>query len=154
MAEAKTIIKNKFWIVEENGKQIATIQATDSGVIFANSNSREKFINIKMLTKKYNINFVNNKKQSAKPPNQVYDFPSDATPYNPLYDVKHKLPLYTKQHNSKCFYCAGFYLVNIENEWFTEFCPKRIILMRNKFFGPFKSAAEADKFLAEGKLLN
>lgn len=154
MAEAKSIVKNKFWIVEENGSQIATIQATNNGVVFVNANKREKFNNIKMLTKQYNINFLKNKNTTNNPALLVYDYPSDVTPYNKLYDLKSKLPLYTKNNNSKCYYCAGYYLVNVNNNWRVEFCPKRVVLIRQKYIGPFSSSDIANNFIEKVKSSN
>ena len=56
---AKPIVKNKFWIVEEAGEKIATIQACDEGgFVYVHDNEREMFTSIRMLSKKYNINFV------------------------------------------------------------------------------------------------
>jgi hypothetical protein len=154
MAHAKSIVKNKFWIVEQDGKQIATIQATNSGVVFVDSHKREKFNNLKMLSKTYNINFVTNKQTTNKHSKTVYDYPCDGNAYNSIYDVKNKLPIYTKQTASKCYYCAGYYLVLVEDRWSLEYCPKRIVLLRNKFVGPFKSNDDAKKFIEEGNLMN
>jgi hypothetical protein len=154
MAHAKSIVKNKFWIVEQDGKQIATIQATNSGVVFVDSHKREKFNNLKMLSKKYNINFINNKHYTVKHIKSVYDYPCDVSPHNAIYDVKNKLPMYTKLPSSKCYYCAGYYLVLVEDNWSLEYCPKRIVLLRNKFIGPFKTSDNAKKFIEEGNLVN
>ena len=56
---ARPVVKNKFWIVEEGGNKIATIQAIDEGgVAYVHDEQREVFPSIKLLSKKYNINFV------------------------------------------------------------------------------------------------
>ena len=48
---AKPIVKNKFWIVEEDGKKIATIQRNTQGVVYVHNNERKLFENIKKLEK-------------------------------------------------------------------------------------------------------
>ena len=58
-AIAKPVVKNKYWIVEEDGNKVATIQAVEEGGFsFVQDNTREKFASIKMISKKYNIEFV------------------------------------------------------------------------------------------------
>ena len=56
---AKPVVKNKFWIVEEGGEKIATIQAIEEGgFAYVHDEQRELFPSIKMISKKYNIEFV------------------------------------------------------------------------------------------------
>lgn len=139
MAEAKTVIKNKFWIVEENGKKIGTIQQAPDGVVFVQGAQRKKFPTFKILSSKTNIRLARNPKRSKGKVNEIYEFPCDSRPYNPIYDLKLRLPLYTKEENSKSHYCAGYYAVEINGHITEHFCPKKIVLSRNNFYGPFKS---------------
>lgn len=138
---AKPVIKNKFWIVEDDGEQVATIQAIDdgSGVTYVHGDHRERFHSIKLLSSRYNIHIARsefkNKKSSTY---EIYGYPVVCKPYNPLFDVQRRLPIFTKSSKSKSFYCAGYYLVNINETWTKFYCPKLIILNRNTFFGPFK----------------
>ena len=57
---AKPVVKDKFWIVEQYGAKIATIQAVDEngGYVYVHDNEREHFPSIKLISKKYNIQFV------------------------------------------------------------------------------------------------
>ena len=55
---AKAIVKNKCWIVEDNGNKVGTILANPAGVVYQHENKREQFASIKLLSKKYNIEFV------------------------------------------------------------------------------------------------
>lgn len=137
--EAKPVVKNKYWIVEDDGRKIATIQAAEDGVVFVQDNHRLKYPSIKVLGTARNIRFVPGQRKQTKSVDSVYDYPSRSTPYNAIYDLKLKLPLYTNTRKSKSFFCAGYYLVEYGTEWATEFCPKKIILTRNRFLGPFKT---------------
>lgn len=146
--QAKPVVKNKFWVVEEDGHQIATIQAVDDGVVLVQGTVREKFASLKLLASKHNIRVARNaKKTQAK--NNVYDYPCDVEPYNPIYDVRLKLPLYTKDPKSKSYYCAGYYLIDVEGTWVTEYCPKKIVLSRHKFHGPFASKDKLNDYLKQ-----
>lgn len=151
MLEAKTIIKNKFWIVEESGRKVATIQAAPDGVVLVKGSSREKFVNFKLLSSRYNIRPTRTIKGSKtqEKVNTIYDYPTDSKPYNELYDVRRKLPFYTKTTKSKSFFCAGYYALMINGQWTAAFCPKSIMVSRNRYFGPYKTEAELEAKLDE-----
>jgi hypothetical protein len=146
---AKPVIKNKFWVVEDSGNKIATIQAVDDGsFVFVHNERRERFPTIKNLSKQYNIVFDKaNKKSNKAKDNQIYGFPTSSKPYNELYDITRRLPVYTKLAKSKSYHCAGYYIVNYDNHWVKEYCPKLITLNRYSFRGPYCTTEEAVKEL-------
>jgi hypothetical protein len=143
---AKPVIKNKFWIVESSGAQIATIQAHPEGVTYVHDDQREAFPSIKMLSDRYNIQFDKSRASKAKARNtegDVYGYYSDGAAFNEVFDVPRKLPLFTRTATSKSYFCAGYYLVKYTNAWVVETCPKLITLNRYEFKGPFRSHDEA-----------
>lgn len=146
---AKPVLKNKYWIVESDGDKVGTIQATeDGGVVYVHDHAREKFASIKLLTKTKNlvlVKNVSNKKNQIK--NEVYGFPTISKPYNLLWDVKNKLPVFTKTKRSKSYFCAGFYLIKLKDLWEINYCPKLITVNRYEFTGPFKTKEQANKEL-------
>ena len=148
---AKPVIQNKFWIIEMGGEKVATLQAGPDGLVLCNKASRETFATIKNLTDKYKIVFDRGELAKAKDKAKVtlklkditvHNFPCNLTPFNIVYDVKRKLPLFTKSEKSKSFYCAGFYVIKFENGWVRSFCPKSITLERYPFKGPFMTKVE------------
>jgi hypothetical protein len=149
---AKPVVKNKFWIVEEDGTKIATIQAIDEGgFAYVHDNEREVFPSIKLLTSKYNIQIVKaDKKQAVKQEvYEVYGYPTSSRPHNEVLDVQRYLPIYTKNTNSKSFYCAGHYLVKYSSTWVHTYCPKIITLNRHEYQGPFKTKERATDWITE-----
>ena len=57
--EAKTILKDKYWIVENSGERIAIIQAIDEGgYVYASELERKRYPTIKLLSKAHNISFT------------------------------------------------------------------------------------------------
>jgi hypothetical protein len=147
--EAKPVVRNKYWIVEDDGRKIGTIQAAEDGVVLVKDNRRLKYPSIKVLGTAHNIRFVPGQKKQTASVDSVYDYPSRGRPYNAIYDLRLKLPLYTASKKSKSYYCAGFYLINLGPQWMIEFCPKKIILKRNQYLGPFKSKDQAQGKLTE-----
>ena len=154
---AKPVIKNKFWIVEDHGNKIATIQAIEEGgFVYVHDQQREKYATIKLLSKTYNIKFDNvvpKKEKSTSIEHEVHGFPVSNKPWNVLYDVKHQFPVYTKTSKSKSYYCAGYYIIKFNNGWVKSYCPKFITLNRYEFQGPFKTKTEMQEQLkiANGK---
>jgi hypothetical protein len=150
---AKQIVKNKYWIVESQGSKVATIQAVDNGgFVYVSNDQREKFNTIKLLTKVHNVKFS---RETVKAPNKsingfVYEYPVTGRAYNVMWDIKHKFPVYTKTSKSKSFFCAGYYVVKLNDSWTKTFCPKLISLNRYPFHGPFQTE---DSMLEQLKLL-
>lgn len=139
---AKPVVKNKFWIVEDHGTKIATIQAIDEGgFVYVHDNERELFPSIKLISKKYNIEFVKAEKTKAEKQDayDVYGFPTAHRPHNQVLDVQRYLPIFTKSAKSKSFFCSGYYIIKFSNTWVRAFCPKLITLNRYEYQGPFKT---------------
>ena len=141
---AKTIAKNKCWIVEDDGKKVASILSNDHGVTLLQGEHREYFQSLKNLADRYNIIV-----DQSKPPRpevfhsgSVYGFPCPGKAYNVLWDIQKKVPVFTKQSKSKSFYCAGYYMIKINDQWENEYCPKLLTLNRHLFNGPFKTIEE------------
>lgn len=143
---AKPVIKNKFWVVENHGQKIATIQARDDGgFVYVHDEHREFFPSVKVLKQKYKITFgplVKNKKNKEK---TVYGFPINGKSFNEVWDVQRKLPIYSKTEKSKSLFCAGYYLINFNNEWIEQFCPKLITISRYEYIGPFHTNDESQR---------
>lgn len=139
---AKPVVKNKFWIVEDHGTKVGTIQAIDEGgFAYVHDDEREVFPSIKLLSKQYNIEFVKAErtKKSVVDSHEVYGFPTNTKPHNEVLDVQRYLPIYTKSAKSKSFFCAGYYIIKFSNTWVRAYCPKLITLNRYEYEGPFKT---------------
>lgn len=140
---AKPVIKNKFWVVEESGTKIATIQARDDGgYAYVHDEQREYFPSTKNLKQKYNIKFGPIEKAKQENTKSVYGYPINSKAYNQVWDVQRRLPIYSKTAKSKSLYCAGYYLVKLNSIWTETFCPKNITLCRYTYAGPFKTKQE------------
>ena len=141
---AKPVVKDKFWIVEEGDRKVATIQAIDEGgFVYVHDNQRERFPTVNLLKKKLNIIFDRAiKKAKEKTSHEVHGYPCSTKPYNPLWDVSRRIPIYTKTEKSKSYFCAGYYLIKFSNNWVKAYCPKLITLQRYEFLGPYHSADE------------
>ena len=143
--KAKNIVENRFWIIEnEKGERIGNIAQTTSGVRCTVDDAVEVFPNMSEMAEKKNISIVRRTREfkNRTTNGDVYGFPTSHVPHNTLWNVKLKLPLYTKNDKSSSYFCAGYYVVKYDKTWVAEFCPKLITLQRYEYFGPFKSKIE------------
>lgn len=155
---AKPIVDGKFWIVEENGSKIATLHKKENNKFILSSTNGEVMFNKKQdLTKQFGEGFFltsTKVKVTAAPETDTHDchgYPAMSKPYNAMYDVRRKLPLFTKSAQSKSLYCAGFYIIKFNKGWVKSFCPKAITIERYPYKGPFKSKLEMKTVLANAK---
>lgn len=140
---AKPVIKNKFWVVENHGQKIATIQAReDGGFVYVHDEHREFFPSVQILKQKYKIKFGTLEKSTKTQLKTVYGFPAAGKPFNEVWDVKRKLPIYSKTAKSKSLFCAGHYLIKLNGTWSMHYCPKNITLSRYQYLGPYKTKEE------------
>lgn len=153
---AKSVLSNKYWILESNGKKVGTIQAIEAGGFSLVANQeRKKYASINSLSAEHNIFFDSKKtKKSSRNLNLIDDYPISGKAYNVIWNVKKKFAAYTKTKNSKCHYCAGYFVLKLQDEWQIVFCPKLIMVNRYEFLGPFKSLSDAENMLKNGSKSN
>jgi hypothetical protein len=148
---AKPIINDKFWIVEIDGIKCATLRKNeDNRFVMSNEEGMEIFKNKKSILERFGNDFfisktLENKEQELL---VVHGFPTSTVPHNSMFDVKKKLPLFTKSKESKSLYCAGHYLIRFDKGWVKSFCPKLITLQRYDFKGPYKTELEQKQVLS------
>ena len=141
---AKEILKNKFWIVESGGEKVGTLSINDEMQYMLSDKQGTRFFNnLKQLQKKLNVEISwTENTESITSESEVHGYPTSCTPYNPIFDVKRKLALFTKSKKSKSLYCAGYYIIHFDKGWVKSFCPKMITVERYETRGPFKSEIE------------
>jgi hypothetical protein len=142
--KAKTVIDGKFWILENNGIKVGILQKDETDkFVLSSKEDKSVFKDIKSIEKKFGKSFfVSSKKETASVPQEIYGYPTNCRPHNPMYDVKKKLPLFTKSDASKSVYCAGYYAIKFDKGWVKSFCPKLITVQRYENRGPFRTELE------------
>ena len=143
--KAKPILDGKFWIVEDEGIRVGTLSISDDKFMLSHQTQGISFYDTKrQLEKKLGASLFEVKATilPKEEDNEVHGFPTSCQPHNPLYDVKRKLPLFTKSEKSKSLYCAGYYVIRFDKGWVKSFCPKLITIERYESNGPFKTELE------------
>ena len=145
---AKPVLEDKFWILEDNGQKVGTIRSNENGVTLTVGKENHSFKRLEELKQKMKVSFTGKElANKEKLEYEVHGFPCKTNPYNAIFDLKRKLPLYTKTEDSQSFFTAGYYCIEFENGWVPAFCPKLITLGRNNYLGPFKTKLEMTETL-------
>ena len=144
--KAKSVLKDKFWIIENNEQLVGTMSWNDDRYMFSTTGETCFFDNKRQINQRFGSEIVWTDLSTPKEVTQedlvIYEFPTSVTPYNTMYDVQRKLPLFTKSAKSKSLYCAGYYIIHFDKGWVKSFCPKLITVERYETKGPFKTEIE------------
>ena len=146
MIIAKPVVDKQYWILRQDGHKVGNIEAVDDGYQVKINNEIQRFKTVSMIKLRVKIEFesVGNKPNRDPATFHVHGFPAGCRVYNPIWDVKHKLPLYNKEKKSKSWYAAGWYQVKQHKQWELVQSPKLISLERYSYQGPFYSKEQAN----------
>ena len=141
---SKVLVPNKEWILANHGQKIGSIAKIKKGYAFLRKGQKFEFKSLKEIKEELGVGELAGKSEgiSTADQNTIYGYPTSSRPYEPVYNVKKKLPLFAKSAKSKSQYCAGHYVIQFRKGWVKSFCPKLITLERYPFAGPFKTEAE------------
>lgn len=146
MITTKTLIPNKEWILKNQEEKVGSITRLKKGYKFFRKGNSFIINDInELISHVGNITFPKNileNKQLDESQYSIYNYPCSSKPFEPLYNLKKKLPIFAKSSKSKSQYCAGYYVIKFKKNWVKSFCPKLITLERYKYFGPYKTEAE------------
>ena len=116
MVTAKPIVKNKFWILKEDNQKVGTVEKNSANeFVVSMNNAQTDYKSIRTLKNHTNIVFEEYNRIKDKQ-NQVNGFPTNGYPHNAVYNIKERLPLFTKKNKSKSWYAAGYYQITINGD--------------------------------------
>jgi hypothetical protein len=144
---AKPVIDKQFWILQDGHQKVGNIEACAGGYQVKIHNQVSQFKTIRMAAQRVNIEFEPSTKTHANKANTnlVHGYPVVGRAYNPMWDVKMKLPVYTQTNKSKSWFAAGWYWVKRGRTWEVIQDPKLIVLQRYAYQGPFHTQEVANE---------
>jgi hypothetical protein len=145
---AKPVIDKQFWILQDGDQKVGNIEACAGGYQVKIQNQTAQFKTIRMAAQRIDIQFEPIKKITNGKPieNLVHGYPAAGRIYNPMWDIKMKLPVYTKTTKSKSWFAAGWYRVKKGRSWAVTQDPKLIVLQRYAYTGPFYNKEQANDY--------
>lgn len=150
---AKILVPEKEWLIKDEKEKIGSIAKSKKGYVFLRKGNRIPLPNVAEIKAQFGVALFEESIKKIKTPQvaeqtfSIYDYPCSSKPFEPVYSVREKLPLYAKSDKSKSQYCAGYYVIKFRKGWVKSFCPKRITLDRYPFQGPFKTELEMKTIL-------
>jgi hypothetical protein len=145
MLVAKVVADKQFWILQEDDRKVGNIEAWNGGYQVRINNQVKQFKTIKLAARESNIVFAEEKAVSKPDNTAVHGYPVAGRCYNPVWDVVHHLPIYTKTAKSKSWFAAGWYSIKRGRNWKIIQDPKLIALQRYPYQGPFKNKNEVSQ---------
>jgi hypothetical protein len=150
---AKTIVKNKYWIIEDNDVRIGTLSFDNKQYIFTNKSEVCVFESEKDLTNRFGVTFswsLPKETHLDKKENfEINGYPVSCQPYKCVFDIKKKISLFSKSDKSNSLYCAGYFILKFPKGWTKAFCPKLTTIEQYAYKGPFKTLIETKQALVQ-----
>lgn len=145
MIVAKTVVPDRYWILREHDRKIGNIEADDRGFRLRIGDRVRTFETINTIQSQVPVEFDQPRLRHdpAGTDHTAHGYPTDGLAHNVVYDVRHQVPLWTREPRSRSWLAAGWYLLRQGRAWTVEFCPKLIMLERYEYQGPFPSESQA-----------
>jgi len=145
MLVAKPVVPDQFWILKQDDRKVGNIEAMAGGFSVRIGDQVNNYKTINTIKQRIAIAFepVVDKIKTVAVAKTVHGYPTREQAYNAIYDVKHQVPLWTREPRSKSWYAAGWYQVRQGRSWQVEFCPKLITLQRYAYRGPYYTEEQA-----------
>lgn len=148
MILAKSVIKDKFWILEENAKRVGMMNFKDDNYVI-NLKKKELVAHGKADLEKLGIEFI--LRDFTQGGNlEVMGFPTDQEELFNVQTLK-GYPCFTKKAQSKSIHAAGWYGLKFKNGWVTVLCPRLSTLENNTHVGPYKTKMDLKVVLQQQK---
>jgi len=148
MILAKSIIKDKFWILEENAKRVGMMNFKDSNYTI---NLKRKDFVVHNTTELRNLGIEFVIRDLTQGGNiEVMGYPTDQ---EEVFNIKEMdgYPTFTKKSKSKSAHVAGWYGLKFKNGWVCSLCPRFTTIKTNVFVGPYKTKMDLKVILSQQK---
>ena len=143
MIVAKPVVNDKFWIVKDGEVKIGEIKLSPAGVQVSVNSTRSEFRTVSLAAERLGINVKNDPVPETHVNLDFFEgLPVNALVFNPSFNLKYRVPVFTKEKDSKCFYAAGWYKIKSKKDFVWVLCPKLLKLQRYEWRGPFKDKNE------------
>lgn len=146
MILAKSVIKDKFWILEENAKRVGMMNFKDDNYVI-NLKREEYTIHNRNELKNLGIEFVK-RDYNHGGHLEVMGYPTDQEEVFNVREIN-GYPTFTKKAASKSTHVAGWYGLKFKNGWVCSLCPRLSTIENNVHVGPYKSKMDLKVVLGQ-----
>jgi hypothetical protein len=143
MIEAKPVVADRYWILKKDDRKVGTVEADEQGLRVRINGRTQKFQDMPVARRQAEIDFQPAYRVTPQPRDQVHGYSTGCRVHNAMWDVRRRLPLFTRTAKSKSWYAAGWYQIQQHQRWSIVRNPKLIILDRYQYQGPFATQEQA-----------
>lgn len=136
MIMAKSVIKNKFWILEENATRVGMMNLKDNN--YTVHIGKQDFVahdtsELRNMGIEFAVRDLTHGGHIS-----VMGYPTDQ---EDVFNVKEidGFPTYTKKIESNSIHAAGWYGLKFKNGWVAVLCPRLSTIKNNEYCGPYKN---------------
>ena len=142
---AKSVIANKFYIIEDTTGKIGTARVSDDVVEVYNTEA-DTITTLSLVDFEKQFSIENQDRTKKTDYATVYGYPTNAFEvFNER--TEGNLPVFTKKKTSSVEHAAGYYAFKFEQKgWTRSICPKLSTMQDYTWTGPYKT--EEDMLLA------
>ena len=142
MIVAKTVIKDKFWILRNENIKVGEAEAVPQGYRIRIGDRYYYSKSLPAIDGNESVRLYTIADHDVTE-RTVYGYDVGGDAYNCVWDAKKRVPLFNKSAHSRSWFAAGWYAVRQHRSWRVCRNPKSILLDRYEFQGPFHSREEA-----------
>lgn len=146
MILAKNVIKDKFWILEENAKRVGMMNFKDDNYVI-NLKRKEYTVHSQTDLKNLGIEFVK-RDYNHGGHLEVMGYPTDQEEVFNVQEIE-GYPTFTKKAASRSTHVAGWYGLRFKNGWVCSLCPRLTTIQNNIHVGPYKSKMDLKVVLGQ-----
>jgi hypothetical protein len=145
MIKAKPVVPDQYWILTDVNGKVGNIQAQDGGYSVTLRDRRIYVEDLPSLRQALPVDFeVMTRSQEQPPSRQVHGYPTTSDAYNPVWDAQRQIPMWTTEPQIRSWLAAGWYRLKLHRTWRWVLCPKKILLDRYEYQGPFREPEDSD----------
>lgn len=141
---AKPIVKDQLWVLVDGERKIGNVEADSTGYRVKIGDNTRHYADTSSIERTFQVTFDRPRRTGKIQDLSFARWPVPGITYNNFFDVQRKLHVFTKTESSSCYHCAGYFKINMNGEWVTEFCPKYIFVQRYPYHGPFMTENDAN----------
>jgi hypothetical protein len=143
MLQAKSVIKDRFWILRLDDRKIGEVERDEQGYHVRIGDRKYYSKTLPRTEQGEPIRFESVESSAGVVSNLVHGFDAGCDAYNIMWDARRRVPLFSKSAKSRSMFAAGWYAIQQHRAWRITRNPKSILLDRYRYQGPFHSRDQA-----------
>ena len=151
--QAVPLVPHRCWVLKRNNTPVGLLNLDDDQYVVNSGGVITHYDTSDEVKNALDLIFQDAITEAETYDKEIYGYPVKFDIFfNPVFDVRRRLPLFTKKKEQDNWRCAGYYILKYPNMgWQHAYCPKLSTLDTYAFRGPFKTNTEMKEVLRNAK---